>query len=528
MTRLRITDTVLRDAHQSLLATRMRTEDMLPICDKLDKVGYHSLEMFGGATFDTMMRFLDEDPWERLEALREALPHTKLQMLLRGQNCVGYRAYPDDVLEAFVKFAVAGGIDIFRIFDALNDVRNMEAAMKFVKREGGHVQASISYTISPVHTVNSFVKFAEELAARDADSICIKDMAGLITPEIAYELVKRLKEDVGLPVQLHSHYTSGMASMAYLRAADAGVDVVDCAISSLSLATSQPATESIVEALKGTPRDTGLDVNLLAEIADYFRKVRAKYSAFEGSLKGVNPRVLVFQIPGGMLSNLDNQLREQNALDRYDEVLEEVPRVRAELGYPPLVTPSSQIVGTQATLNVITGERYKKVPHEVKQYVRGYYGRPPAPIDPEIKKIVIGDEEPIDCRPADLLEPELPKAREALKDIPHLPRDEVSYALFPQYALDFLKRKAMRMAGGGMTPEKEAAMIAAVLHMSTQAAAVTPAGAVGSQWTLAAREEVTSATAANYVGGRWGRSESIWAVAGRKDAMRKNLNGGIV
>ena len=528
MTKLKITDTVLRDAHQSLLATRMRTEDMLPICDKLDKVGYHSLEMFGGATFDSMMRFLDEDPWERLEALRDALPHTKLQMLLRGQNCVGYRAYPDDVLEAFVGYAVEAGMDIFRIFDALNDIRNMEAAMKFVKKAGGHVQASISYTLSPVHTIDSFVKMAEELAALDADSICIKDMAGLISPQAAYDLVKRLKEDIGLPVQLHSHYTSGMASMAYLRAAEAGVDVVDCAISSLALATSQPATESIVEALKGTPRDTGLDVNLLAEIADYFRKVRGKYSAFEGSLKGVNPRVLVFQIPGGMLSNLDNQLREQNALDRYDEVLEEVPRVRAELGYPPLVTPSSQIVGTQATLNVITGERYKIVPHEVKQYVRGYYGRPPAPINPEIKRLIIGDEEPIDCRPADLLEPELPKAKEALKDIPHLPRDEVSYALFPQYALEFLKRKAQRKSRGSMTPEKEAALIAAVLHLGTHSTGlIAPTGITGSSWGQSGREGLTAMTT-NYSGGRWGRSESVWAIAGRKDAMRHNLNAGVV
>ncbi|MCF2136752.1 MAG: pyruvate/oxaloacetate carboxyltransferase [Candidatus Thorarchaeota archaeon] len=527
MTKLKITDTVLRDAHQSLLATRMRTEDMLPICDKLDQVGYHSLEMFGGATFDSMMRFLDEDPWARLEALRDALPHTKLQMLLRGQNCVGYRAYPDDVLEAFIGYAVEAGMDIFRIFDALNDVRNMEASMKFVKRAGGHVQASISYTISPVHTVDKFVDMASELAALDADSICIKDMAGLITPQVAYDLVKRLKEDVGLPVQLHSHYTSGMASMAYLRAADAGVDVVDCAISSLALATSQPATESIVEALHGTPRDTGLDVNLLAEIADYFRKVRTKYSAFEGSLKGVNPRVLVFQIPGGMLSNLDNQLREQNALDRYDEVLEEVPRVRAELGYPPLVTPSSQIVGTQATLNVITGERYKIIPHEVKQYVRGYYGRPPAPIDPEIKKLIIGDEEPIDCRPADLLEPELPEAREALKDIPHHPRDEVSYALFPQYALDFLKRKAQRQTQGSLSPEKEAAIIAAVLHMGIMTTGITASGTYGSAWSQGGREGLV-AQATNYNAGRWGHSESIWAIAGRKDLMRRNLNGGTV
>ncbi|TFG06906.1 pyruvate carboxylase subunit B, partial [Candidatus Thorarchaeota archaeon] len=332
MTKLQITDTVLRDAHQSLLATRMKTEHMLPICEKLDRVGYWSLEMFGGATFDSMMRFLDENPWERLEKLRAALPNTRLQMLLRAQNVVGYRHYADDVVEAFVHHAAEGGIDVFRIFDALNDIRNMKHAIKCVKNEGAHVQASISYTTSPVHTLEKFVEKSAELAALGADSICIKDMAGLISPEAAYDLVKMLKEDVGLPIQLHSHYTSGMASMAYLKAAEAGVDVVDCAISSLSLATSQPATESIVEALKNTPRDTGLDVALLAEIADYFRDIRGKYTGFEGSLKGVNPQVLRFQIPGGMLSNLDNQLREQGALDKYDEVLKEVPRVRAELG----------------------------------------------------------------------------------------------------------------------------------------------------------------------------------------------------
>ena len=414
MTKLLITDTTLRDAHQSLVATRMKTEDMLPICELIDKVGFHSLEMFGGATFDSMMRFLDEDPWERVEKLREMMPKTKFQMLLRAQNIVSYRHYADDVLLAFVAEAAKAGIDIFRIFDALNDVRNMEAAMKFVKREGGHVQASFCYTLSPFHSNEKFVEKSKQLYELGADSICIKDMAGLISPQAAFDLVTRLKEAVDIPIQLHSHYTSGMASMAYLKAADAGVDVVDCAISAFSMGTSQPAIESLVESMMGTKRDTGLDINLLSEIADYFRKIRRRYSQFEGSLKGVNPQVLVFQIPGGMLSNLDNQLREQGALDRYDEVLEEVPRVRAELGYPPLVTPSSQIVGTQATLNVITGERYKIIPNEVKQYVRGYYGRPPAEIDPKIKKMAIGDEEPLKVRPADLLEPELPAAEEAL------------------------------------------------------------------------------------------------------------------
>jgi len=528
MTRLGITDTALRDAHQSLLATRMRTEDMIPICEKLDRVGYHSLEMFGGATFDTMMRFLDEDPWERLEALRDALPHTKLQVLIRGQNIVAYRNFPDDVLEAFVVEGVKAGLDIFRIFDALNDIRNMEAAMRFVKREGGHVQAAICYTLSPFHTIEKFVEDAKTLYSMDADSICIKDMAGLISPQAAFELITRLKEEIDVPIQLHTHYTSGMASMAYLRAADAGVDVVDCAISSLSMATSQPATESIVEAMRGTPRDTGLDVTLLAEIADYFKKIRGKYSKFEGALQGVDPQVLVFQIPGGMLSNLDNQLREQGALDRYDEVLKEVPRVRAELGYPPLVTPSSQIVGAQATMNVITGERYKVVLNEVKQYVRGFYGRPPAPIDPKIKKLVIGNEKPLTVRPADLLEPELPKAREALRDIPHLPRDEVSYALFPQYALEFFKRKAERQSKGKEDVEHDMALIAAVLHASShQAAAESPTIAAGNTWAQAGIGDLIAGRTAEHTPGRWERSPSAWASTGRKDQMKSREQGGI-
>ncbi|RDE12899.1 MAG: oxaloacetate decarboxylase [Candidatus Thorarchaeota archaeon] len=526
MTRLRITDTLLRDAHQSLLATRMKTEDMIPICEKLDRVGYQSLEMFGGATFDTMMRFLDEDPWERLEVLRDALPHTKLQMLLRGQNIVGYRNFPDDVLEAFVVEAVKAGLDIFRIFDALNDVRNMEAAMRFVKQEGGHVQAAICYTLSPFHTIEKFVENAKVLYSMDADSICIKDMAGLISPQAAFELVTRMKEEIDIPIQLHSHYTSGMASMAYLKAAEAGVDAVDCAISSLSMATSQPATESMVEALKGTERDTGLDLVLLAEIADYFRKVRAKYAKFEGALQGVDPQVLVFQIPGGMLSNLDNQLREQGALDRYDEVLKEVPRVRAELGYPPLVTPSSQIVGTQATLNVITGERYKIIPTEVKQYVRGLYGRPPAPIDPKIRKLVIGDETPLTVRPADLLQPEMPKAREALKDIPHVPRDEVSYALFPQYALDFLKRRAEKRTGESRSPELELAMIAAVLHTGSQVTtAVQPGVISGEAWSHAGRDDLMTGRRVENLPGRWERGSSAWASSGRKENMKSREQG---
>jgi oxaloacetate decarboxylase alpha subunit len=445
---------------------------------------------------------------------------------LRAQNVVGYRHYADDVLEAFVVEAVKAGLDVFRIFDALNDIRNMEAAMKFVKREGGHVQASFCYTLSPFHTNDKFVEMAKELYARDADSICIKDMAGLISPEAAFDLVTKLKQEIDIPIQLHSHYTSGMAAMAYLKGAEAGVDVVDCAISALSMATSQPATESIVEALKGNPRDTGLDINLLSEIAAYFRKIRRRYGQFEGSLQGVNPQVLVFQIPGGMLSNLDNQLREQGALDRYDEVLEEVPRVRAELGYPPLVTPSSQIVGTQATLNVVTGERYSMIPNEVKQYIRGYYGRPPAEIDPEIQKKAIGDETPLECRPADMLEPELPAAKEALKDIPHEPRDLVSYALYPQYALEFLKRKAQRQSRGTMTAELEVALAAAVLHMNgTGPGALAATTGRTQSWSDAGRADLAVGRTATYSPGQWDRSSSAWSTAGRKDIMRGRRRG---
>ena len=529
MKKLGITDTTLRDAHQSLIATRMRTEDMLPICEKIDRVGYHSLEMWGGATFDSMMRFLDEDPWERVELLRDAMQKTKFQMLLRGQNVIGYSHAPDDVLEAFIVEAVKAGIDIFRIFDALNDVRNMEYAMRIAKREGAHVQASLSYTISPVHTIDRFVQIADELRALDADSICIKDMAGLISPSVASELVVRLKDEISLPVQLHSHYTSGMASMAYLKAAEVGVDVVDCAISALSMATSQPATESMVEALKGSKRDTKLDIALLAEIADYFRKIRRKYSQFEGTLQGVDPQVLVFQIPGGMLSNLDHQLREQGALDKYDEVLAEVPRVRAELGYPPLVTPTSQIVGTQATLNVVTGERYKVVPNEVKQYVRGFYGRPPGEIDPRIAKLILGDEKPLDCRPADLLEPALPKARAALKDIPHLPRDEVSYALFPQYALDFLKRRAQRNKKGASDSERQVALIAAALHMQAlySGGRLKTTGGVEQGWLQAGRDDAMATRASSSALTGWERSASSWSSSGRKEAMRSRSQGGV-
>jgi len=436
---LRVTDTILRDAHQSLLATRMRTEHMLPIASKLDQIGFHSVEMWGGATFDSAMRFLNENPWERIRLLKKEMPNTPFQMLLRAQNIVGYKHYPDDILERFVVRAKANGIDIFRIFDALNDVRNMKKAIEFVKREGGHVQASICYTISPMHDIPSFVKMAKELADLGAGSICIKDMAGLLAPYVAYELVSELKKAVDLPIQLHTHSTSGMGDSSLIKAADVGVDVVDTAISSIAGITSQPVTESLVASMKGTPRDTGLDLDLLAEIAGYFAEVRDSYTEFESGMKSVDVRVLRYQIPGGMLSNLITQLREQNASDKFEEVIAEVPRVRKELGYPPLVTPSSQIVGTQATLNVMFGERYKIIPQEVKNYIRGYYGRPSAPIDPEIKRKAIGDEEPIDCRPADLIPPGYEKAKEEIGDLARDEEDILSYALFPQVARRYLE-----------------------------------------------------------------------------------------
>lgn len=484
-----ICDTILRDAHQSLLATRMRTDDMLPIAHKLDQVGYWSVEMWGGATFDSAMRFLNEDPWERIRRLRAAMPNTRFQMLLRGQNIVGYKHYPDDVLERFVIKAKQNGIDIFRIFDAVNDVRNMEKAITFVKREGGHVQGSISYTISPVHTISGYVQTCRKLADLGADSICIKDMAGMISPYVAFELVGELKTQINLPVQFHTHYTSGMAMAAALKAVEAGVDIVDTAISALSGLTSQPPTESLVSSLRGTERDTGLDLNLLAEISAYFAEVRKKYMKFESGMRGVDVRVLQYQIPGGMLSNLVSQLREQGAEERYEEVLAEVPRVRAELGYPPLVTPSSQIVGTQATLNVVLGDRYKVIPEEVKNYVRGYYGRPPAPIDPEIQAIVIGEEQPIDCRPADLLEPMMDKSWQEVGDLARTEEDVISYALFPQVARPFLERRAR---GSG----NREAVIAAIAALITQRE-----GAVGrvperpeaelTAWKLAWRPQAT-------------------------------------
>ncbi|MEW6308537.1 MAG: pyruvate carboxylase subunit B [Bacillota bacterium] len=438
---VRLTDTTLRDAHQSLLATRMRTADMLPIAPKLDAVGFHSLEVWGGATFDTCMRFLSEDPWERLRSLRQAFSRTKLQMLLRGQNLVGYKHYPDDVVDEFVRLAVHNGIDIIRIFDALNDVRNLERAMAAAKRAGAHVQATVVYTTSPVHNVAHYVDTARTLAGLGADSICIKDMAGILSPPVAYELVSRLKAALPLPLQLHCHYTSGMAAMTYLKAIEAGCDIVDTATSSLSLGTSQPPTESMVAALAGTPYATGLDLALLTEIAEYWRGVRKGYAQFDVATT-VDTNVLRFQIPGGMVSNFVSQLKEAKALDKLPQVLEEVARVRTDFGYPPLVTPSSQIVGAQASLNVLGGERYKLVSTETRAYLKGLYGRPPGEVDAAVRRQVIGDERPIDHRPADDLPPGLDEAKRGAGAYMEQPEDVLSYAMFPQVAEKFFQERA--------------------------------------------------------------------------------------
>ncbi|SHF58231.1 oxaloacetate decarboxylase, alpha subunit [Desulfofundulus australicus DSM 11792] len=438
---LKITDTTLRDGHQSLWATRMRTKDMLPILEKLDAVGYHSLEVWGGATFDVCMRYLNEDPWERLRTLKKYIKRTPLQMLLRGQSLVGYQHYPDDVVEAFINKMVENGIDIIRIFDALNDLRNFEAPMRVASRTGAHIQAAVVYTISPVHTTEHYVETAVSLAQMGAHSICIKDMAGLLTPYKAYELVKLIKERVGLPVQLHSHYIGGLALGAYLKAAEAGVDVVDTASVPLAFGSSQPPVETVVRALQGTPYDTGLDLHLLFEIAAYFEDLRKSLGYERGVTRINDMRVFEHQVPGGMISNLVTQLEEQKALHRLPEVLEEIPRVRAELGYPPLVTPTSQIVGTQAVLNVLTGERYKLIPGEVRAYVEGHYGRPPAPVDPEVARKILGDKKPITCRPADLLEPKMDKIREEIKDLARLEEDFISYALFPQVARKYFENR---------------------------------------------------------------------------------------
>ncbi len=446
MANVKITETVLRDSHQSLIATRMTTEEMLPILSDMDKVGYHSLEAWGGATFDACMRFLNEDPWERLRVIRDHVKNTKLQMLFRGQNILGYRHYSDDVVEYFVQKSIANGIDIIRIFDALNDPRNLTTAINATKKEGGHVQAAFSYTTGPVYTMEYYSKYAKQLEELGADSICIKDMAGLLKPYDAYELVKTLKESVKVPIQLHTHYTAGLASMTLMKAVEAGVDVIDTAISPMSQGTSQPPTESIVAALEGTPYDTGIKLTDLDKITKHFTPLREKYLA-SGQLNPkalkVDVNALVYQVPGGMLSNLMSQLAQAGKSDKLTEVLEEVPRVRADVGYPPLVTPSSQIVGTQAVFNVILGERYKTVTKEFKGVVRGEYGKTPVAIDPAFVKKIIGDETPIDYRPADALKPELEQLRKEIA--PYLEQDEdvLSYALFPEVSKKFFEyRKA--------------------------------------------------------------------------------------
>ena len=439
---LKITETVLRDAHQSLIATRMTTEQMLPIVDKMDKIGYHAVECWGGATFDASLRFLKEDPWERLRKLRDGFKNTKLQMLFRGQNILGYNHYADDVVEYFVQKSIANGIDIIRIFDCLNDLRNLETAVKAANKENGHAQIALSYTLGDAYTLDYWKDMAKRIEDMGAKSLCIKDMAGLLVPTKATELVQALKESVEIPIDLHTHYTSGVASMTYMKAVEAGCDIIDTAISPFSMGTSQPATEVMVEAFKGTEYDTGLDQAKLAEIADYFRPMREdalKSGLMNTKVLGVNIQTLRYQVPGGMLSNLVSQLKERGLEDKYEHVLEEVPRVRKDFGEPPLVTPSSQIVGTQAVLNVVSGERYKMVTKESKKLLSGQFGQTVKPFNPEVQKKCIGDEKPITCRPADLIKPQLADIEKEMAQYKQQDEDVLSYALFPQVATEFFK-----------------------------------------------------------------------------------------
>lgn len=437
-----ITETILRDAHQSQIATRMTTEQMLPIIDKMDQVGYHSVECWGGATFDACLRFLKEDPWERLRKLRDGFKHTKLQMLFRGQNILGYRHYADDVVEYFVQKSIANGIDIIRIFDAFNDLRNLETSVKACKKEGGHAQIALCYTLGEAYTLDYWKEIAKRIEEMGADSICIKDMAGLLVPYEAEALVKALKASTKLPIQLHTHYTSGVASMTYMKAVEAGCDIIDTAMSPFALGTSQPATEVMCETFRDTPFDTGLDQKLLAEIADYFRPIQEealKSGLLNPKVLGVNIKTLMYQVPGGMLSNLVSQLKDAHAEDKYYDVLEEIPRVRKDFGEPPLVTPSSQIVGTQAVLNVLMGERYKMITKESKALLHGEYGQTVKPFNSEVQKKACGDETPITCRPADLLKPELREMEKEVARYKQQDEDVLSYALFPQVAVDFFK-----------------------------------------------------------------------------------------
>lgn len=447
---LGITDVILRDAHQSILATRMRLDDMLPIAGKLDQVGFWSVESWGGATFDACIRYLGEDPWERIRELKKAMPNTRQQMLLRGQNLLGYRHYADDVVEKFVERAAVNGVDVFRVFDAMNDPRNMQTALKAVKAQGKHAQGTIAYTTSPVHTIEMWVDLAKQIEDMGAESLAIKDMAGILNPYIAFDLVTRLKKTLSIPVHMQCHATAGLSTAAILKAAEAGIDNVDTAISSLSMTYGHSPTESVVAIFQNTPRDTGLDLLLLEECAAYFREVRKKYAKFEGTLKGVDSRILVAQVPGGMLTNMENQLKEQGASDKFDEVLAEIPRVREDLGFIPLVTPTSQIVGTQAVINVLTGERFKSITKETAGILKGEYGAAPAPFNKELQARVLDGAEPVTCRPADLLEPEMDKLTAELKDIAKekgikLATDEIddvlTYALFPQIGLKFLENR---------------------------------------------------------------------------------------
>lgn len=449
MAKVQITETILRDAHQSLIATRMRTDDMLPICKKLDSAGFWSLEVWGGATFDACVRFLKEDPWERLRKLRKALPNTRLQMLLRGQNLLGYRHYSDDVVNAFVKLAAQNGIDVFRIFDALNDVRNLETSIKAVKAAGKHAQGAISYTTSPVHSLDDFAALAKKMEKLGCDSIAIKDMAGLLTPHATGELVKKLKKAVKIPLQIHSHATAGLAAMCQFKAVENGCLHIDTAISSFAEGASHPSTESMVAAFRDTPNDSGLDLVLLQEIGFYFREVRKKYHQFESEFTGTDTRVQINQVPGGMISNLSNQLRDQGELKRINEVLEEIPRVREDLGFPPLVTPTSQIVGTQAVMNVLTGARYKSITNEVKLYLQGKYGQPPGKVNELIRQQAVGNEKVIDCRPADLLPPEYENLRNQIGKLAKSEEDVMTFAMFPDIGRDFLEKRE----AGTLTPE---------------------------------------------------------------------------
>lgn len=442
---VKITETVLRDAHQSLIATRMTTEQMLPIVDKMDKVGYHSVECWGGATFDASLRFLKEDPWERLRKFKDGFKNTKLQMLLRGQNLLGYRHYADDVVTEFVKKSIANGIDVIRVFDALNDVRNLECAIKAAEGEKAEIQVALSYTLGDAYTIDYYVSMAKKIEEMGADSICIKDMAGLLVPYEATNLISAIKGAVKIPLQLHTHYTSGVASMTYLKAVEAGCDVIDTAMSPFAMGTSQPATEVMVETFQGTPYDTGLDQTLLAEIADYFRPINdeaLQSGLLNPKVMGANIKTLLYQVPGGMLSNLLSQLKQANAEDKYYDVLKEIPNVRKDFGEPPLVTPSSQIVGTQAVMNVISGERYKMIPKESKALLRGEYGQTVKPFNKEVQKKAIGDEKPITCRPADLIKPELKTIEAEMIQWKEQDEDVLSYALFPQVATEFFKYRA--------------------------------------------------------------------------------------